>query len=69
MARAKRNDGQAAKRWGITKVELRQRRAAGLKGCRKCRMWMPSDNYSSDASRADGLQAVCRHCMSIGRRK
>ena len=65
---ANRNDAQVAKRWGITKIKLWQLRADGLKGCSKCREWLPLTQYSRDATRGDDLRTVCRSCVATDKR-
>ena len=66
---ANRNDAQVARRWGITKIELWQRRADGLKGCRLCRDWLPLSAYTIDASRGDGLRTACSACDAADKRR
>jgi 5-methylcytosine-specific restriction endonuclease McrA len=49
----------AATRIGISVEEYRERRAAGLKWCHRCKDWHALNRFGRDASRSDGLTASC----------
>jgi hypothetical protein len=53
----------AAKKAGVTVQEYRDRRAAGLKRCIKCKGWKPATEYNVDRSRYDGRTARCCACV------
>lgn len=53
---------RAARRAGGTADEYVALRTAGLKFCWRCRQWPPSNRFGLDASRADGLSAICNSC-------
>ena len=52
----------AAKRVGLSEAEYRERFAAGLKWCIKCRSWKSQDEFCKDASRWDGRASACSAC-------
>jgi 5-methylcytosine-specific restriction endonuclease McrA len=52
----------AARKVGVTVEEYLQRRADGLKHCRRCRAWREAATFCADRTRYDGLSAVCGMC-------
>lgn len=54
----------AAKRIGLTLEEYRFRRAAGLKYCWACKLWLPESDYGTDMCRSDFLTPTCRGCKN-----
>lgn len=52
----------AAKRIGVSLDEYISFTQAGFKHCRSCREWRSRCRFCVDASRGDGLSAVCMYC-------
>lgn len=50
----------AATAIGVTLEELLARFERGEKWCSGCRAWHPTEAFGRDASRGDGLAALCR---------
>lgn len=44
--------------------EWRERRAAGLLWCYRCRQWLDGENFTIDRSRGSGKASLCRPCNS-----
>lgn len=56
----------AAKRIGVTLEEYQRHQSVGEKWCYACRAWRPVEDFHKDASRGDGLKAVCKWPEIIG---
>jgi hypothetical protein len=58
----------AAKRAGVSLDEYRSRVERGDKYCWACRAWHQRHAFALDASRSDGLTALCREARSAAAR-
>jgi 5-methylcytosine-specific restriction endonuclease McrA len=56
------HDKTAAKRLGIALEDYLQRKASGLKHCRRCREWRQVAMFGVDVSRGDGRASICGLC-------
>ncbi|MFD6638314.1 hypothetical protein ACFWDN_21135 [Micromonospora chalcea] len=67
---------EEAERYGLDPDDLRarvlrqlarrtSRAALPLKGCPACLRDLPARAFAEDASKADGLKAVCRECDAV----
>lgn len=60
----------AAKRLGLNPTVYRQKANSGLKYCYRCREWKPRDGgFTTDRSRTDGKNPLCRDCASRSSRR
>jgi len=48
---------------------MKLNKETGLKKCWRCGRELPSDKFSKDKTRSDGLTAVCKQCNRIPKRK
>lgn len=53
---------RAAHDLGLSLDEYLSMIEAGLKRCRTCKTWKPTEEFGADRNRGDGLATICRNC-------
>lgn len=57
----------AAKRIGVDLLTYRTQRAAGLRWCSVCRVWLEAGAFHADRRRPGGGRSQCRACAAVAK--
>ena len=55
----------AASKVGLSVEQYLANLDAGLKRCVRCKDWLSVESFCRDASKAAGINDVCRHCAKL----